>query len=232
MVVQLVKDNLGAVTLAIGDGANDVGMIKGTTKEVQLTCWRKCLTSGSRSAIYPWILLFVFHGNELAPCFQRPFAFDTSITIHLNLDRRAIWKCNVHLAVIRTEKTALETVFLVLRTARNASGQTGPTPRVVWPEGARSKQSFCIFEDWSGDAVGKGVLRKVKASSDLWSAQSNVVGVFLFVCLCIFSLFSRGIELIEYFFDQSWTSGIFVVLFAERRNERTGRKTRDHMKGK
>lgn len=28
-VVELVKENRGAVTLAIGDGANDVGMIKG-----------------------------------------------------------------------------------------------------------------------------------------------------------------------------------------------------------
>ena len=30
LVVQLVKDNRQAVTLAIGDGANDVSMIKGT----------------------------------------------------------------------------------------------------------------------------------------------------------------------------------------------------------
>lgn len=30
LVVQLVKNNLNAVTLAIGDGANDVSMIKGT----------------------------------------------------------------------------------------------------------------------------------------------------------------------------------------------------------
>lgn len=41
LVVHLVKDNLSAVTLAIGDGANDVSMIKGTTEEVQLTCLRK-----------------------------------------------------------------------------------------------------------------------------------------------------------------------------------------------
>jgi len=41
LVVRLVKDNLSAVTLAIGDGANDVSMIKGTTEEMQLTCLRK-----------------------------------------------------------------------------------------------------------------------------------------------------------------------------------------------
>lgn len=41
LVVHLVKDNLSAVTLAIGDGANDVSMIKGTTEEVQLACLRK-----------------------------------------------------------------------------------------------------------------------------------------------------------------------------------------------
>jgi len=31
MVVELIKKNKHAVTLAIGDGANDVSMIKGTT---------------------------------------------------------------------------------------------------------------------------------------------------------------------------------------------------------
>ena len=45
--MQLVKNNLNAVTLAIGDGANDVSMIKGTFGEVKLLLGQdvSCLAS-------------------------------------------------------------------------------------------------------------------------------------------------------------------------------------------
>lgn len=106
---------------------------------------KECLTSGSRSkAVHPWMLLVIFDGNELASFVQCPFAFDTSITVNLNCTSGNL-KVYVHLAVIRTEKTALEIVFLVLRIARYASCQTGPTPRAGFGQNELNQNNRSIY---------------------------------------------------------------------------------------
>ena len=54
-------------------------------------------------------------------------------------------KVYVHLTFIRTDKTALEIVFLVLRTARYASGQTGPTTRAGFGQKELNQNNRSIY---------------------------------------------------------------------------------------
>lgn len=69
LVVHLVKDGLGAMTLAIGDGANDVSMIQvGVSRGARLCCLDAVLIEGIGALLGRGRRRRHFRGGRLTGC--------------------------------------------------------------------------------------------------------------------------------------------------------------------